>query len=216
MRWLWRRQGQSAPSLAQSLDALQTEVRRLGKQSLRTDARWESLSAKMDALGARMEQTMVQLRSDLAAALPKQSSDAQQERERYAGALLEVMDTIERAHATVAQATVDGPTGTEPGLRDQRLLCLDVLGRIAASVLRTLQGVGIHPLPGEGSAFDPRVHRAVARVIAPAQSGRVALVARRGYTLDGQMLRIAEVVVGTETDDTDNVSEDGTVENDGG
>ncbi len=59
-----------------------------------------------------------------------------------------------------------------------------------------LQAVGVRQLETEGQVFDPALHRAVsteARNDVPA--GTVVGEERKGYTLDGKILRYAEVIV---------------------
>jgi molecular chaperone GrpE len=59
-----------------------------------------------------------------------------------------------------------------------------------------LQGAGVRQIESEGQAFDPSRHRAVsteARSDVP--TGTVVGEERRGYTLDGKILRYAEVIV---------------------
>lgn len=68
-----------------------------------------------------------------------------------------------------------------------------------------LQGAGVRQIESEGQAFDPSRHRAVsteARVDVPA--GTIVGEERRGYTLDGKILRYAEVIVAKNEQDSRN------------
>lgn len=68
-----------------------------------------------------------------------------------------------------------------------------------------LQGAGVRQIESEGQAFDPSRHRAVsteARVDVPA--GTIVGEEMRGYTLDGRILRYAEVIVAKNEQDSRN------------
>ncbi len=59
-----------------------------------------------------------------------------------------------------------------------------------------MQGVGVRPIESEGQPFDPSRHRAVsAETRSDIPAGTVVGEERRGYTLDGRILRYAEVIV---------------------
>lgn len=68
-----------------------------------------------------------------------------------------------------------------------------------------LQGAGVRQIESAGQAFDPSRHRAVStesRVDVPA--GTIVGEERRGYTLDGRVLRYAEVIVAKNEQDSRN------------
>ncbi|MCA9571928.1 MAG: nucleotide exchange factor GrpE [Myxococcales bacterium] len=58
--------------------------------------------------------------------------------------------------------------------------------------------LGLTEVPGEGCAFDPTYHEALAvmPVVDPAQDGRVLQVHRNGYAVNGKVLQAAQVVIG--------------------
>jgi hypothetical protein len=59
-----------------------------------------------------------------------------------------------------------------------------------------LQAVGVRQLETEGQMFDPALHRAVSTEMrADVPAGTVIGEERKGYTLDGKILRYAEVIV---------------------
>ncbi len=64
--------------------------------------------------------------------------------------------------------------------------------------MQALTKLGMEPIPGEGATFDPNVHEALA--LAPvtdeAQDGKVLMVHRQGYMVDGKALLPSQVVVG--------------------
>lgn len=68
---------------------------------------------------------------------------------------------------------------------------------VRSQLLSTLEARGLKALDPKGKPFDPREHAAVAEV--PAENGEedhtVAQVLQRGYTLNGKVLRPAQVKV---------------------
>lgn len=92
-------------------------------------------------------------------------------------ALLPVLDNFERAIA-------HGEGGEGVAL---------VFKQLAA----VLEGEGVEEMAAEGAEFDPNLHEAVeSRVQAGLEIPTVIEVHRRGYLLNGQLLRAALVVVG--------------------
>ena len=188
MTWWWSRRRPSGPDVGQGLADLQQEVRRVARQLLLAEARWEAIERGLGETRAGI----AELRGRPA---PQPVSDgaADTGRRQLVLAVIEGLDGLEQAAASLSRAGgASGASGAEgPGL-------LDVLGRVHRHILRALAQVGVEPVPAEAVPFDPRVHRAVARVPAAGQAGRVVAVDRRGYRLDGSVLRFAEVIVGTE------------------
>jgi molecular chaperone GrpE len=94
--------------------------------------------------------------------------------------LLDILDNVERA---LAAGSTD-PTylrGVE-AIREQ--------------LRRTLTDLGAEPIPGIGSHFDPRIHEAVGTDPAATQPpDTVVAEVRRGFLLDGEVLRPSQVVV---------------------
>lgn len=99
--------------------------------------------------------------------------------------ILDVVDNLERAlsHAEADPgAVVDGVEGT------YRALC------------RVLAQAGVASIDAQDAPFDASLHDAVAVVPAPGIEEEVVVsVERTGYTLDGELLRPARVVVGKPT-----------------
>ena len=129
-----------------------------------------------------------------AAHLADAEDTALRERGRVLGRFLSLGDSLGQAMATYAASSPGSPAGpeaAEAGPAPAR----DTLERIRAHYLRILDDLGCRPLAGPGAPFDPRVHRAVSRVHAPELAGRVAQVVHGGWTLDGRLLRPADVVV---------------------
>lgn len=96
-------------------------------------------------------------------------------------ALLEVMDDFERALLHVGEA----PNAVADGLRLIRQRFSDVL-----------HSNGVTPFDSEGEPFDPTVHEAMTVIDSDGEeSGTVYTEHRRGYFINGELLRPARVAV---------------------
>lgn len=96
-------------------------------------------------------------------------------------ALLDVMDDFDRALLHVGEA----PETVADGLRLIRQRFSDVL-----------QSNGVAPFESEGKQFDPEVHEAITVVDGDGEeSGTVYTEHRRGYLINGALLRPARVAV---------------------
>ena len=59
-----------------------------------------------------------------------------------------------------------------------------------------MRSLGVESAPGEGAAFDPEVHEAIMREEDDSvEDGTVLQVLRRGFLVEGQLLRAAMVKV---------------------
>lgn len=97
--------------------------------------------------------------------------------------LLPVFDDLQRALTNVPADLADQSWPQGVGLIGQKLEHI-------------LQLQGLERIGGEGDAFDPRVHEAVAYEAHPVyDEGQVASVYRVGYRLHDRVLRPAQVVV---------------------
>lgn len=96
-------------------------------------------------------------------------------------ALLDVMDDFERAMGHAGEA----PDAVAEGLR----LVHQRLGRM-------LESNGVTPIRSVGEHFDPEIHEATGVVDGGEyESGAVSEEERRGYLLNGELLRPARVIV---------------------
>lgn len=100
--------------------------------------------------------------------------------EKFAVALLDVVDNLERA------LTV--PEGNEKALRDGVKLTLD-------SWMSAIGRFGMERVEAEGSAFDPHQHEALAHVPHESEEGTVVAQHVAGYLLNGRLIRPAKVLV---------------------
>lgn len=104
--------------------------------------------------------------------------------ERFAGALLEVVDNLERA-MDAAPADSEATKGLYEGIELTHKVFLDVLKRHAVEQ--------VNPL---GEPFNAELHQAVSmQPSATAEPNTVTSVLAKGYTLSGRLLRPAMVVV---------------------
>ena len=63
-------------------------------------------------------------------------------------------------------------------------------------LLRVLEGLGVEAVPTLGEVFDPHIHEAVGRIVTDKSAeGIVVDELRKGYRLNGRLLRPAQVVV---------------------
>ena len=106
--------------------------------------------------------------------------------EKFAGELLPVLDSIEKAvEAAGALAEGEDTQAMAEGVSLCHRLFLDTFGK-----------AGITPLDPLGEPFDPEQHQAMAMIDAPnAAPNSVVDVLQKGYLLNGRLLRAAMVVV---------------------
>ena len=74
---------------------------------------------------------------------------------------------------------------------------------VCKQLQEVLSRFGAEPIPALGAMFDPRLHEAMARVVSDGDppDGVVVEEYRRGYLLDGKVLRPALVAVAKLADD---------------
>ncbi|MBI5575369.1 MAG: nucleotide exchange factor GrpE [Deltaproteobacteria bacterium] len=103
--------------------------------------------------------------------------------EKLLRAILPFLDNLERA---MAQAAASGSIdGLQAGVR----LTYD-------QALSDLKKFGLEQLSAEGEAFDPARHEAIAQTACEGkEEGTVLSEARKGYLLNGRLLRPAQVIV---------------------
>jgi len=131
-------------------------------------ASWKRATADYQNLRRRLQ-------SDLESAIARQKTG-------ILGDLLLVLDFLDMALAT--PVTTDEGRNLHSGVEATRTALFAVLER-----------EGVRPIP-EGGNFDPAFHECVSRV--PAQGvepGTIVEVLRRGYVLEGRILRPAQVKV---------------------
>lgn len=116
---------------------------------------------------------------------------------------LPVLDDLQRAAAEAARQGDEDAAGDGPGEAGAAAAADEALRTGVRLVLRrfeeALAGQRLVEIEALGRPFDPRQHEAVHQL--PAEAGQqdqeVVEVFRRGYTLDGRVIRPASVVVAT-------------------
>lgn len=97
-------------------------------------------------------------------------------------AILPVLDNLERAMGP-------GKSGGAETILQGVRMTYDL-------ALLELAKFGLVPIEAKGVAFDPSLHEAIAQILAPASAeGTVLDEARKGYMLNGRLLRPAQVAV---------------------
>ncbi|MCL6525244.1 MAG: nucleotide exchange factor GrpE [Thermaceae bacterium] len=94
--------------------------------------------------------------------------------------LLGTLDDLERALG-FAQAK---PEDLIPGIKT-----------VLENFARNLKGLGVEPVPGVGTPFDPRIHEAIGAV--EGEEGKVVHVYQQGFQYGEALVRPARVVVGS-------------------
>jgi len=102
-----------------------------------------------------------------------------QERKRSLSHLLDLADQVEQA---LKYASADDPIGA--GVRVILQHVQQVLGQEGVSAVATV-----------GQPFDPNLHEAIETVDTEGEPGHVTAEFRKGYTLNGRLLRAARVQV---------------------
>jgi molecular chaperone GrpE len=100
-------------------------------------------------------------------------------------ALLPVLDDFDRAKKAAEQ-------------NDKGHLFEEGIGLVYRKLYTTLKQKGLEPMDSEGQDFDPEFHEALTETPAPSEDmkGKVVDVVESGYTLNGNIIRHAKVVVG--------------------
>jgi len=100
--------------------------------------------------------------------------------EKFATALLDVMDNLERA--------LDVEDGNEAGLREGVTLTLN-------SWHEMMKRFEVVRIDAEGEKFDPHMHEALSQMPHESEAGTVIAQHVAGYTLHGRLIRAAKVLV---------------------
>lgn len=164
-------------------DAAAAQAERTGP-----DALAEALEREAE-LKDRLLRTMAEL-ENLRRRSEKEKQDALvYASQRFAGALLSVVDNFQRALAHIG----------EDVRRDLPESVANMVAGIELTekeLLRVFEQNGIRAVNPKGERFDPHLHQAIAQVPAPGvPEGTVTDVAQIGYTIGERLLRPAMVVV---------------------
>lgn len=160
-----------------TVDALQAEIERLGREAERN---WQQFL-----------QTAADLENYRKHAIRQREEAVASARRAMLGVILGVVDTLDRA---IEHARGHGETAGERPAAESIAYGLELARR---KVLETLAGMQVRPMETVGRPFDPRHHEAVEAVPAGdgTAPGMVVAEIQRGYLLGDDVLRPARVRV---------------------
>ena len=176
---------------AQPNEAIQQEIRKLGKAQMKANLLAEQQTEAWQALVAELEAVRVQQTTAVAELVAEKTAAKQH---ALLLSLMPVLDSVENALRSGMRFLHDHPHTAEGEalrgwLAGLRLVHDHLLGVLAVQ--------GVTPIPALGEPFDPNRHTAVGML--PAQNGRrpnsIATEKRKGYQDETGVLRYAEVVV---------------------
>lgn len=146
---------------------------------------WAARVAELEAL---VKDTQLRAQAEVQNIQKRAERDADNARkfalERFAGALLEVVDNLERA----LQST--------PEDNDATRTLKEGVALTHKQLVETLKRFAVEPVDPQGQPFNPELHQAVSmQPAAGVAANTVTSVLAKGYTLNGRLLRPAMVVV---------------------
>ena len=173
--------------MAQTPSASPRETELENKLKAETDRR-EAAEAKLVGVQVKFEQAKRDLERETAELRTRMQktleSRARQAQYQFLTTLLPVLDNLNLAITASEQ---------DPSLDHLR----DGVIGTARSFEQALVSVGVEPIPGVGSKFDPELHEAVdMKPVAPDEDGIITAEYSRGYRIGDRLLRPARVQVG--------------------
>ena len=198
------------------LDALEKEVRKLGKTQFKANMLAEEQATRAEKTLAELDAQRVQ-QAELVEQLAEEKARAT--RQEWLAALLPALDGLDNAIASGKRylAARDKATASPNLTPEQALLVspadraklsswLDGLRLVRERLLAVLETGGVTPIPTVGQKFDPYQHVAMATTAlappesngsdgTPPASGTIIAEDRRGYRTADRVLRYADVVV---------------------
>jgi molecular chaperone GrpE len=155
------------------------------------EQRLADLTAQLQSITTERRRSLEEFEEVKARIRREAAREVERGRRAVLGALLEVVDNLDRAIA----ASRD-PAGSSPS---------EAVDRVAKGVelvrdqfLDKLEAFGVSRVPALGRPFDALRHEAVstAPVEHPDQDGVVLIVVKEGYAIGDELLRPASVIVG--------------------
>jgi molecular chaperone GrpE len=156
-------------------------VEELEARTLAAEQAAKDVQSRFEQVRAELRRETDEIRQRLARTADERAA---REKAAFVGALLPVMDNLQRAVEAAEgggslEALMDGLRGTISGFEN------------------AITSAGLEPVPAMGAQFDPELHEAVDTVeVEPERDGLVTAEYSRGYRMNGQLLRPARVQVG--------------------
>lgn len=171
-------ENRDAPSLKPNyVEELEARTRVAEQTAKDVQARFEQVRAELKRETDEIRQRLTRTAAERAA----------REKAAFVGALLPVMENLQRA----MEAAESG--GSLEAL-------LDGLGGTISGFESALASGGVEAINALGEQFDPQLHEAVDTVeVEPERDGMVTAEYGRGYRMNGQLIRPARVQVGRAT-----------------
>lgn len=166
---------------AQNEAQLEQDLKAVGEEALALETRLLAAEEELRALKDRYLRLLADFDNYRKRMEEELRSREQEGVLKAVRALLPILDDLERA-LEFAEA--------DPGS------ILQGVKAVREGFFRTLAGLGVEEVPGEGKAFDPRYHEAIG--LLPGEPGKVAKVFQRGFRLGEALVRPARVAVGEE------------------
>ncbi len=104
------------------------------------------------------------------------------EREKLIKEILDVVDNFEVAEKNIPKEKIGDD-------------CVQGLLNIKKQLIKLLQDYGLESIDSVGQEFDPNLHEAVSMVESEKDSGTVVEEVRKGYLLNGELIKPARVKV---------------------
>ncbi|HLL71969.1 MAG TPA: nucleotide exchange factor GrpE [Pyrinomonadaceae bacterium] len=156
-------------------------VEELEARTLAAEQATKDVQARFEQVRAELRRETDEIRQRLTRTADERAA---REKAAFVGALLPVMDNLQRAveaaeSGGTLEALLNGLRGTISGFES------------------AITSAGLEPVPALGEQFDPELHEAVDTVeVEPERDGMVTAEYSRGYRMGGQLLRPARVQVG--------------------
>ena len=179
-RW-WARNEESAA--ANETTRKPTVVEELEQRLAETTAQLQTVIGEYRRSSEEFEQVKLRIRREV-------GKEVERGRRTLLADLLEVVDNLDRA---VAAATAPAGSGESPSTTIARGVEL-----VRDQFLAKLASAGVARIPVLGQPFDASWHEAITTtpIDDAGQDGHVVAVLKEGYSIGGEVLRPASVVVG--------------------
>jgi molecular chaperone GrpE len=155
------------------------------------EQRLGDLTAQLQSITTERRRSLEEFEEVKARIRREAAREVERGRRAVLGALLEVVDNLDRAIAASRDPAGSSPSEAVDGVAKGVELVRD-------QFLTQLEAFGVSRVPALGRPFDALRHEAVstAPVEHPGQDGVVLTVVKEGYAIGDELLRPASVIVG--------------------